>query len=320
MDKTPRIWCGPARWKKRAVTLLLLSVLATAQTNTSAPEIEAADIGNGITLHYVEAGTGTPVIFVHGSLSDGGYWADQLGPFAQHYHAIAYSRRYNFPNTNPARPGYSAVTDAEDMAALIQALHLEKAVVVGHSYGALTALFLATRHPQLVRAVVLAEPPALSLLNDLPGDEHTRGIAMFDDIQRRMVKPMQQAYRKGNGEEGIRIFIDYVFNDPQAWDKMSQTSREHTLRDGHEWDVMMTTGTLFPTITPREVQKIGAPVLIMQGANTYPFLIAIEQELGRLLPKSKTVVYPDAGHQMWMQDPQACRKDVEKFLADQGIQ
>ena len=320
MNKTPRIWCGPARWKKRAVTLLLLSVLATAQTNTSAPEIEAADIGNGITLRYVEAGTGTPVIFVHGSLSDGGYWADQLGPFAQHYHAIAYSRRYNFPNTNPARPGYSAVTDAEDLAALIQALHLEKAVVVGHSYGALTALFLAARHPQLVRAVVLAEPPAVSLLNHLPGDEHTRGKAMFDDIQRRMVKPMQQAYRKGNGEEGIRIFIDYVFNDPQAWDRMSQTSREHTLRDGHEWDVMMTTGTLFPTITPREVQKIGAPVLIMQGANTYPFLIAIEQELGRLLPKSKTVVYPDAGHQMWMQDPQACRKDVEKFLANQGIQ
>jgi hypothetical protein len=91
MDKTPRIWRGPARWVKRAVTLLLLSVLATTQTNTPSPEIEAADIGNGITLHYMEAGTGTPVIFVHGSLSDGGYWADQLGPFAQHYHAIAYS-------------------------------------------------------------------------------------------------------------------------------------------------------------------------------------------------------------------------------------
>lgn len=319
IDKTIRIRCGPARWMKTVLPLLLLSILANTQTNTSAPDIKAADLGNGITLHYSEAGAGTPVIFVHGSLSDGGYWADQLGPFAHHYHAIAYSRRYNFPNTNPARPGYSAVTDGEDLAGLIKALHLEKAVVVGHSYGALAALFLAAQYPELVRAVVLAEPPAVSLLNDLPGNEHARGRAMFDDIQRRMVKPMQQAYREGNGEEGIRIFIDYVFNDPHAWDRMSRSSREQALRDGHEWDVMMTTGTLFPTITPSEVKKISAPILMMQGAKSYPFLILIEQELGRLLPKSRTVVYPDAGHQMWMQDPKACRHDVEKFLADYGI-
>ncbi len=90
------------------MTLLLLSDLASAQTNTSAPEIEAADIGNGFTLHYVEAGTGTPVIFVHGSLSDGGYWADQLGPFAQHYHALrtagATTFRTSIPHGLDTRP------------------------------------------------------------------------------------------------------------------------------------------------------------------------------------------------------------------------
>jgi pimeloyl-ACP methyl ester carboxylesterase len=46
--------------------------------------------------HYVERGTGVPVVFVHGSLSDGGYWNDQLGPFAASgCRAIACSRRYN---------------------------------------------------------------------------------------------------------------------------------------------------------------------------------------------------------------------------------
>jgi len=39
-------------------------------------------VSGGIELHYVERGTGVPVVFVHGSLSDGGYWNDQLGPFA----------------------------------------------------------------------------------------------------------------------------------------------------------------------------------------------------------------------------------------------
>ena len=102
------------------------------------PAIQTAYIGSGIVLHYVDQGKGTSVIFVHGSLSDGGYWADQISPFSEHYRAIAYSRRYNYPNTNPARAGYSAVVDAEDLAALIRTLHLGKVVVVGHSYGALT--------------------------------------------------------------------------------------------------------------------------------------------------------------------------------------
>lgn len=52
---------------------------------------------------------------------------------------------------------------------------------------------------------------------------------------------------------------------------------------------------------------------------SYPFLGVIRRELARLLPKSKTIVFPDAGHQMWLQDPDACRNDVENFLADFGI-
>lgn len=302
-----------------AAVLAMVAGGSLAQQNAAEPQIHAASIGDGITLHYVDEGTGVPVIFVHGSLSDGGYWADQIGPFAKHYRAIAYSRRYNHPNTNPARPGYSAVVDSDDLVAFIHTLHLGKVVVIGHSYGALTALFLAARHPELVRAVVLAEPPAVSLLADLHGDESERGKAMFNDIQEHMVRPMQQAYQKGDREEGIRIFMAYVFKDPYAWDKMSQSSRDHTLEDAHEWDVMMTTGTLFPTITPQAVQKISAPVLILMGAKSYPFLGVIGRELARLIPKSQTIVFPDAGHQMWFQDPEACRNDVEKFLADFGI-
>ena len=52
---------------------------------------------------------------------------------------------------------------------------------------------------------------------------------------------------------------------------------------------------------------------------SYPFLGVIRRELARLLPKSKTIVFPGAGHQMWLQDPDACRNDVENFLADFGI-
>ena len=312
----PRIRPKHLRARVVATAIAIVAASALAQKNTTEPQVHVASISQGITLHYVDEGTGLPLIFVHGSLSDGGYWADQIGPFAEHYHAIAYSRRYNYPNTNPPRPGYSAVADSDDLSALIRTLHLGKAVVIGHSCGALAALFLAARHPQQVRALVLAEPPAVPLLLDLSGDERERGKALFEDIQQRMVRPMQQAFGKGDREDGIRIFMAYVFNDPQAWDKMPQSDRDHTLRDAHEWEVMMTAGTLFPAITPQVVQRISSPVLILLGAKTYPFLDLIGRDLATLLPKSRTIVFPDAGHQMWLQEPEECRHDVEKFLAD----
>ena len=319
MSHRPEIFARTLRLVTFFVVLGLCSVCCAAKEQANTPAIKVADIGDGISLHYVDEGKGTPVIFVHGSLSDGGYWADQIAEFAKHYRAIAYSRRYNFPNENPTRAGYSAAVDAEDLAALIHTLHLGKAVVVGHSYGALTALFLAANHPELVSALVLAEPPAVSLLAHLQGDEAKTGKDMFDDIQQRMVAPMQQAFRKGDRDAGIGVFIDYVFNDPHGWDKMPEQARNETLRDAHEWDVMMTTGTLFPHLEPRAVQKISTPVLLLSGAKSYPFLAVITKELSRLLPKNQSIVFPDAGHQMWYQQPEECRKDVEEFLAKNGI-
>lgn len=105
------------------------------------------------------------------------------------------------------------MTDAGDLAAFIDKVHLGKVVVIGHSYGALTALFLGSRRPELVRVLVLAEPPAISLLEHLPGDQAKAAQSAFEDIQRRMVTPMQEAFRKGDREGGVRAFIDYVFND-----------------------------------------------------------------------------------------------------------
>ena len=298
---------------------LLISQEHSSSAKASQPSVQIAELPDGIRLHYVEMGAGSSIVFVHGSLSDYDYWSDQIGFFSKRYCALAYSRRYDYPNVNPPRPGYSAITDAEDLASLIGVLRLGKVVVVGHSYGGLVAFFLAAKHPDLVRALVLAEPPAIGLLQNLPGQEAHSGEAMFDDIQRRMVAPMRRAFRRGETETGVADFIDYVFDDSSAWSKLSESSRTQTLRNAHEWEVMLPTGTLFPTLAPETVQNIRVPVLLLSGAKSYPFLRLITEELGRLLPNSGTVVLPNAGHQMWIQDPEICRRDVEHFLARNGV-
>ena len=296
------------------VLALLFSVPGNAEV--SGPAFKTVAIGNGVTLHYAEQGTGVPVIFVHGSLSNYGYWKPQVGPFAEHYRVIAYSRRYNRPNDNPPVTGYSAVTDSDDLAALIKTLHLGRVYVVGHSYGALTALFLEIRHPELLRAVVLAEPPAVPLLQHLSAPNAAKGEAMFADIQNKMVAPMKVAFSAGHSDEGVGIFIDYVMANPKAWEKMPAGDRTDTLQDAKEWNVMMPHGTLFPDISPDQVRAIRVPTLAMTGGKSYPFLLLIDDELAKLIPGGRNFIFPDAGHQMWYKHPDECRALTEQFFRD----
>jgi pimeloyl-ACP methyl ester carboxylesterase len=105
-----------------AIALAATSALAVA-ASMRAPHYGSV-VANGVRLHVMEQGHGPTVIFVHGSLSDYTYWQGQIPAFAARYHVIGYSRRYNFPDDNPARRGYSAIVDAEDLAALIRVRRL----------------------------------------------------------------------------------------------------------------------------------------------------------------------------------------------------
>jgi pimeloyl-ACP methyl ester carboxylesterase len=305
---------------RNCVTVCVVAVVlgwnlpAGAQTAMALPAIQQVQIGNGIELHYVELGKGQAVVFVHGSLSDGSFWNPQLRPFAESYHVIAYSRRYNQPNVNQPLPAYSAVGDADDLAGLIKKLHLGRVHVIGHSYGAYTALFLAVRHPELVRSLVIAEAPAVSLLGDLPGEQAELGKATLADIRQGMEEPMVAAFRKGDRNAGVAAFINYLSNDPKGWEKWPEQARQDTLKNAHEWDVMLTEGELFPDLKSEEVKKIKAPTLLLSGAKTFEFLKLIDEELGRLLPDNHRIVLPDATHHLFYEQPEKCRKAIIEFL------
>jgi pimeloyl-ACP methyl ester carboxylesterase len=299
-------------------TIFIFSLLCgnvQAQTLSDTLALKEAILPNGITLNYITSGVGEPLVFIHGSLSDYTYWLDHVSYFSKYYHVIAYSRRYNYPNYNPSRGPYSAIEDAEDLAALIKILKLGKVNIVGHSYGALTALFLAIHHHDLVKRLILAEPPAVSLLDHLSGSNAPIGKALKEDIDKRMVAPMKTAFEARKTEEGVEVFIDYVFNDPDGWKKMSPYSKQETLRDATEWDVMMTKGTLFPDISTKDIHQINIPVLLLSGDSSYPFLNLIDAELHQIIPHNQEVIL-HSGHQMWYTNSDECRALTLDFLRD----
>ena len=267
---------------------------------------------NGVELHYVDRGHGEPVIFIHGGLADYRMWEAQTAAFAQHYRTIAYSRRYNFPNTNRRlRPDYSWSVDAQDLAALIRRLKLGPVHLVGASAGAATALFLAVQHPELVRSLVLAEPPVHRWANDVPG-----GAAVFDEFMRNLWRPVGRAFCQGDSERALRISMEY-FVGPGVWEQLPEEVKNVLRANQRDWQALTTSSDAFPHLSRRAVTRLPMPVLMLTGDQTLPIHQLVNDELERLVPNGQRVRFPDATHEIWDEFPEQARATTLTFLAAQ---
>lgn len=297
--------------------IIFAFLLITGFASESFPQISKEKVKslksvkvNGVKLHYLEEGKGTPVIFVHGGLEDYRAWESQIKPFSKNYRIIAYSRRYNFPNDNSSvRSDYSAVVEAEDLAAMIKKLKLKPAHIVGHSYGAFTALFLAVKHPEMIRTLVLSEPPVLGLSAEKP-----EGKVLYDEFMKNLWNPAGNAFNRKENEQALRLTVKY-FAGADVFDQVPETLREYWKANSKEWQALTTSTNAFPLLPREDIKKIKAPVLMLSGENTLNILKFVDNELQPLFAKSERVIFKKASHDMWSEQPEMVGKAVLTFLA-----
>lgn len=294
------------------LSLALCMPEATGQTSPKKIRV------NGVELHYVDRGTGIPVVFIHGGLDDYRAWDNQVDAFSQHYRAIAYSRRYNYPNSGAA-PGnsYSAIVDADDLAALIDKLELAPVHVVGNSYGAYVALMLALKHPELVRSLVLSEPPVLRWLPKMEGGE-----VLFTEFMDTVWAPATLGFRKGN-EAGVMAAVDgfgelgYSGTDHKmTYAALPPEVRNGFLENAAEWKALTMSKDAFPAVPLTSVERIKAPTLLLSGQRSLKLSNAIDGQLKRLLPHGQRIVLANATHEMWSEYPEECRNATIAFLRE----
>jgi pimeloyl-ACP methyl ester carboxylesterase len=121
----------------------------------------------GVELRWSERGEGTPVLLVHETATDSGAWEPVAREIARSGRAIVYDRRGWGRSSAP--DGYRRTTieeQSEDAAALLDAAGAAPATLCGAGIGAVIALDLLLRRPELVTAAILIEPPLLALLPD----------------------------------------------------------------------------------------------------------------------------------------------------------
>ena len=264
-------------------------------------------IVNGVELHYIEAGTGETVILLHGGTGDYRSWSLHWDAFARYYHVISYSRRYHYPNNNPKiLKNYSALNEAEDLAALIQKLKLRRVHLVGGSYGALTALALALEHPKMVRSLVLSEPPIHSWMEGTDG--YRDFMANWDRCG--------SAFRKGNQTEAMKIFTDGLFGSGYL-DRVPSATSSAMMQNARAIQALALSKNPFPNLSKDKVMKLNIPTLILTGDNTIKVHRAVDDELTRLLPNAKHVIVPNAGHATARDNPEDYRATVLDFLSRQ---
>ena len=281
----------------------------TEAIQPAAPEIKSIFI-NGDSLHYVDVGKGETIILIHGTLGDYREWLPHLDTFSKNHRVIAYSRRYAYPNRQVINDSadYTVIPHAEDLAAFIQSLNAGPVHLVGHSYGAFTALLTTLKHPELVKTVTLGEPPVAPLLLSVPGGD-TIANKFF-----AVVKPASEAFKSGNDEKAVSIFAAWVIGDTNFYNSLPSEARSAMLANTLELRGSLLSNKPFPEVKCEDMKKIQTPVLLLKGEKTTSFFSTIVDEVDKCLANKEKITLPGATHGLQMENPGDFNKIVLAFI------
>ena len=266
---------------------------------------------NGVELHYIEQGQGDPIVLLHGGLADYRELAPQMERFSRNNRVIAYSQRYNYPNQNlPIVDDYTTLIDAQDLVAFLQALDIESSQIVGYSSGAFMSLAMALEHPEMVRALVLAEPPMIHWACGLSG-----GDALASEFMTTFWEPVGEAFRQGDKELALRISVTH-FMGADVLDDMPAEMRQAFEENLGAWEAFTTSHDTFPMLAKERVAQLQIPTLLLTAERTSPLQQLINSELERLVPQVERETVRDASHEMWAEQPEVCGVLTYRFLQE----
>lgn len=268
---------------------------------------------SGVELHHVQGGAGEPLVFVHGVMGDWTSWAPQWAAFCARYRCISYSRRYNHPNRNEMpSPAHSALVEAEDLAQFMDALGIERAVLVASSYGAFIALALALQQPSRVAAMVGVEPAMLCY-----AELSATGREVLSRFRRETVEPANAAFRRGDDRLGALLMTGGIHASGAV--TLDGAALARRLQSARAMRMLALSDNEFPFLAPQALAAIAAPVLLVSGTETAAIHAEVFRNVCAAMPQARRAQVAGAGHAVARDQPEAFNTLALQFLQDAGL-
>ncbi|MBV8032712.1 MAG: alpha/beta hydrolase [Betaproteobacteria bacterium] len=262
---------------------------------------------DGVRLHYEEAGSGVPIVFVHEFAGDHRSWEPQLRHFARAYRCIAYNARgYPPSEVPPDVDRYSKARAADDIRAVLDALKIEKAHVVGLSMGANATLHFGLSYPQRALSLTFAgggygsHPETRAKFQ-----EESRANA--DTIRRHGMGHFVSTYGLGPTR------VQFQNKDPRGFDEYLRQFREHS--DAGSINTLLGVQSRRPSFyaMTEKLAKLEVPLLVMTGDEDEPSLEA-SLMVKRCAPLAGLAVLPKSGHGINLEEPALFNALLGRFL------
>jgi pimeloyl-ACP methyl ester carboxylesterase len=268
--------------------------------------MQRADI-DGITLEYEVQGSGDPVVFIHGSQIAASFAPLMAEPaLKDRFQLIRYHRR-GFAGSSRHNGLLPISGQAADCLGLFRHLGVERAHVVGHSYGGVTALQLALDGPDAVRSLSLLEPPLMTVPSgEQVGETMGRIAAVYESGDKATaVDDFLRAICGGHYRTPLDASV------PGGYDQAvgdADTFWQVELPAIGEW-----------TFTKEDASRINQPVLAVLGADSdeamgMPFFGEGHQLLLQWLPQAKPFILQGAAHLLQMENPHDMAEGLAAFL------
>jgi len=258
----------------------------------------------GAPLYYEAAGQGNALLLLHAGIADSRMWDEQFPVFGQHYQTLRYDLRGFGKSHIPAGP----FANHEDTAALLAFFGIEKAHVIGASFGSSIALDFTLAHPEMVASLVLVAPL-------VGGEEPSELVKRFSEEEEAL---LERGDLEAATELNLRTWVDGPKRTPGQVDPMVR-QRVHDMQY-HAFTIPMPEGVeeiaLYPPAIKR-LKELRAPTLIIVGDSDIPDKLEIAQQLAADIPGAQQVIVPGAAHMVNMEQPEAFTRIVLAFLSRQ---
>ena len=239
---------------------------------------------DGFDLYYEEVGEGVPILLIPPSGATASTWGPAVDELARIGRVIAYDRRGYTRSGGP--PVRKVSTHTADAAALLESLRTPPAVVVGTSAGAMIAIDLAVRRPDLVQAVIEHEGP-WRFTRHLPTGPQVVALATIGSLVIRGRQSdaaealLRSAYSYRDGGTAWDAF-------PEEWRRVARENARATL-----WDFLITIGN-YPSRS--DLATVQVPVVCSYGARSPDFMGRLTRSLAATIPTARTHRIEGAAH------------------------